>query len=251
MMLTLIILPIFILPSSVVVDTIQNLLKLLPLDPSSEKPGMEIIILYTTVSFVVSDFMSYWAHRIMHQFPWLWEFHKVHHSAEIMTPLTLYRAHPLDLCISASFRVLAYSLVSGIFLYIYPNIESLATVAGVSIFWLFFNATTANLRHSHIWISFGPTIEKFMMSPAQHQIHHSTQVKHFDKNFGNDLSLWDYLFKTAYITDSREEITFGLGKNNERMSSLQQIYIKPFIKSFKILKKSFYKVIKKGKKETA
>ena len=51
---------------------------------------------YTAALFVASDASRYLVHRLLHAVPALWQIHQVHHSAEVMTPLTFYRAHPLE-----------------------------------------------------------------------------------------------------------------------------------------------------------
>jgi len=73
-----------------------------------------------------------------------------------------------------------------------------------------FNALGANLRHSHIWLSFG-SLERWFISPAQHQIHHSSAEADRDINFGTCLAIWDRLFgshRRASITPI--SISFGL-----------------------------------------
>ena len=60
----------------------------------TELSDSSIIFIYTVVLFVLSDLSRYVVHRLCHDVPMLWQFHQVHHSAEVMTPLTLYRSHP-------------------------------------------------------------------------------------------------------------------------------------------------------------
>ena len=93
------------------------------------------------------------------------------------------------------------------------------------------NALAANLRHSHVWLSFGPHIEHVLNSPAQHQIHHSDAPRHFHKNFATNLSLWDWLFGTLYVTRAKPEvISFGTGEgDHERYLSLYGLIVTPFV----------------------
>ena len=56
----------------------------------------EIMVIFTITLFVASDFTRYWLHRFMHTVPLLWKFHKVHHSAKVLTPVTFYRVHPVE-----------------------------------------------------------------------------------------------------------------------------------------------------------
>jgi predicted lipoprotein len=68
----------------------------------------------------------------------------------------------------------------------------------------------ANLRHSHVWLSYGPRMERILLSPAQHQVHHSVDPRHYDRNYGTILSLWDWLGGSLYLTREREQLRFGL-----------------------------------------
>ena len=73
-----------------------------------------------------------------------------------------------------------------------------------------------------------------LQSPAHHQIHHSTDPRHFDKNLGYCLSVWDYVFGTLYIPQKNEKVTFGLldteGARDKlaRSTSLATHFILPF-----------------------
>jgi sterol desaturase/sphingolipid hydroxylase (fatty acid hydroxylase superfamily) len=94
-----------------------------------------------------------------------------------------------------------------------------------------FNSLAANLRHSHVWLSFGPVLERVISSPAQHQIHHSDAPRHFDKNFGINLSLWDWMFGTLYVTQSSPEVIhYGTGEqDHERYLTMKGLIVTPFV----------------------
>jgi hypothetical protein len=94
-----------------------------------------------------------------------------------------------------------------------------------------FNSLAANLRHSHVWLSFGPVLERVLSSPAQHQIHHSDAPRHFNKNFGINLSLWDWMFGTLYVTRSTPEVIhYGTGEqDHERYLTLWGLIVTPFV----------------------
>jgi sterol desaturase/sphingolipid hydroxylase (fatty acid hydroxylase superfamily) len=59
-------------------------------------PTVIVATLFTVVFFTFDDFTKYWVHRWMHKWPILWALHKVHHSAETLNPITVYRTHPLE-----------------------------------------------------------------------------------------------------------------------------------------------------------
>lgn len=192
-------------------------------------PPQTVIALYVVLSIMAADLFYYISHRMTHEIPALWEFHKAHHSAETLTPLVVYRLHPVDAWFNQCCRNIGAGIVAGFFFYFYPSSESLfiitATNAGLFTFHLFL----ANLRHSHIWISFGQTLEHVLISPVLHQIHHSTAPKHFNKNYGSMLSVWDWMFGSLYIPKERETLTFGLGsgKAAEEQKSLLKMYLYP------------------------
>src|SRR5579863_479552 len=194
----------------------------------SAMPTAAVGLLYTVAQVAASDFARYWSHRMMHRVPVLWEFHKVHHSAEVLTPISLYRSHPLDTLLTELAEVVVVGIVSAIFLYLFPQGLTLVTILGVNAFRFAFNFFGANLRHSHIWFSFGSAAEHFIISPAQHQIHHSADPRHFNRNFGSEFAVWDWIFGTLYIPRQREDLILGLGAaENRRLGSTWEMLINP------------------------
>ena len=194
-----------------------------------------LAIIYAVCFFVVNDFSRFYIHYLLHKIPFLWEFHKVHHSAEIMSPITLYRSHPVEAVLNQLRGILISGLVTGIFLWISPYQLPAYMVWGVHFGTFIFNLLGANLRHSHVWWSFGPKLEKLFISPAQHQIHHSNKQEHYDKNMGSELAVWDYLFKTLYITKQKKEnIKFGISpEETKEHRNILSILFSPFRKIFK------------------
>ena len=85
----------------------------------------------------------------------------------------------------------------------------------------------------------GDKIEGQFLSPAQHQIHHSDNVKHFDRNFGTALSIWDRLFHCFMRASEVEKLTFGIGKEGAKHKTLFGIYIHPFFQAYKKLRMLF------------
>ncbi|MEE4155201.1 MAG: sterol desaturase family protein [Erythrobacter sp.] len=158
----------------------------------------------------VADFSTYWVHRAHHQSRIIWPFHALHHSAEVLTPLTLYRKHPIYDLISAGVRALLLGLLQGCLLLLIGQQPTVSTIAGANLFYVLFNLTGANLRHTHVWLSYGPLLEHVLISPAQHQIHHSRAPQHHDRNYGEVFAIWDWMFGTLYVPRENETIEFGL-----------------------------------------
>ena len=188
----------------------------------------EIIFLYTITLFLVSDFTRYWLHRFLHTIPFLWEFHKVHHSAKVLTPITFYRVHPVENFLFGLRYSLSVGFVTGIFVYFFGAMIDIYAVVGVNVFLFVFSVFGANLRHSHVPFSYPKILENWLMSPKQHQIHHSR--KHFDKNYGGFISIWDKMFGTLKLSNEVLVMKFGLRKNQMNdYSSLKSLIFRPFI----------------------
>ncbi len=177
--------------------------------PSVALSYTAIMLLFSVVFFVTEDFSRFYLHRLMHKVPILWRLHKTHHSAEVLTPLTLFRVHPLEMCLYQIRQLVVISVVGGIFVWFFGGKVSGLSILGVDAFGFLFNFLGANLRHSHIPLSFG-RFEKWFVSPAQHQIHHSSDPVHFNKNFGTCFALWDRVFNCWYQGVRTQKLSVGL-----------------------------------------
>jgi sterol desaturase/sphingolipid hydroxylase (fatty acid hydroxylase superfamily) len=205
----------------------------------------------TLTLFVVDDFLRWLVHYYFHVIPELWEFHKVHHTAEVLNFTTADRQHPVEVIATGAILSLAYGLINGLFIGLFGDNLTVTTVAGANIFLFVFNICGGVLRHSPFWISFGPTVEKWVISPAMHQIHHSDNPKHFDTNMGGSLAVWDRIFGTLYIPKEEEHIKYGIGEETKDFRSLGVIYGRPFAASLDHLRKRFAKGSKSAEQQTA
>lgn len=196
-----------------------------------------IVVSYTVVIIVVGDFFTFLIHYAMHKIPVLWEFHKIHHSATTLNPFTQYRIHPIELIINNFGVIITKGLVTGIFLYLGNGKVSLLTFLGVNVFNFLFYFFGANLRHSHVKLKYFDFLETLLISPFQHQIHHSNKRKHFDTNLGSRLAIWDYLFGTLLKSKDVGEINFGLGDEDKHYDSFTKNLSNPFLNFFKKFKK--------------
>jgi sterol desaturase/sphingolipid hydroxylase (fatty acid hydroxylase superfamily) len=194
-----------------------------------------IIATFTVLLFIFDDFTRFLLHYVLHKVPALWEFHKVHHSALVLTPFTIYRSHPVESLLYAFRMAITQGVVVGICYYCFGPTLKMYDILGANAFVFLFNFFGSNLRHSHIWLSWGDTIENFVISPAQHQIHHSNNPKHFDSNFGSALAIWDKLFSSHIKASQVGKIAYGISVNHAGHNSLLQIYIEPFKKSLQCL----------------
>ena len=191
----------------------------------------------TAALFLADDFTRWWTHWLQHRSRVLWEFHKVHHSAEVLNFVTLHRHHPLDPIVTTFSVGLTTAAVNSLFFALLGDQLTVATVAGANVLRVVFNALGGVLRHGPFWVSFGPRFERWIASPALHHIHHSADPRHWDTNFGTSLSVWDRWAGTLHIPKGREVTAFGIGEAAERHHSLGGLYVAPFARAARLLRK--------------
>ena len=164
-----------------------------------------------TVMLFLSYELGYWFnHWLSHKVPVLWEFHKVHHTAEVLTPLTNFRVHPVYTWIFANILAFAAAVANGLGNYMFGETAYQYAFSDTNIVLVLFIHTYVHLQHTHMWISFRGLAGRIFVSPAHHQVHHSDNPRHFNKNFGSCLALWDWIFGTLYVPQKeREPLTFG------------------------------------------
>ncbi len=179
--------------------------------PTWEPPWFAIATAYALCFFVAEDASRFGLHLAMHRCPWLWRFHRVHHGARTLTPLTLFRQHPVEQVLYYVRGTLVFGIVSGTFVWLFGRRLTTFDILGVDLLGFLFNAAGANLRHSHVWLSFGP-LERWFVSPAQHQLHHSRD--HGNVNLGSYLAVWDRCLGTWAPAGQRRRLRFGLGERD-------------------------------------
>jgi sterol desaturase/sphingolipid hydroxylase (fatty acid hydroxylase superfamily) len=223
-----------IFTTAVSVATLNILLSLVP--EAEPKPTTWVrSALVTLLVVLAADFVKYWAHRMHHEYSPLWSFHAVHHSAEVLTPLTLSRVHPVESFIRYVGISILVGVVQAVALFTFIGQVDVVTIGGANALYVAFNAAGANLRHSHVWLSYGRMMEHIFISPAQHQVHHSMDVKHHNKNYGSIFAIWDWMFGTLYVPpNGPEDLRFGVAKSNgeplpQQFVSLRDALIIPFV----------------------
>ena len=199
-------------------------------------------VAFTIVVFVVYDFGRFFAHWLLHRVPMLWELHKVHHSALVLTPFTSYRVHPLEpIFINTVCMVLTGALVwlsnrfvsTGISVYLF---------LGTHVLLAAFNFVD-NLKHSPVWLSYGPVLNRWLISPAHHQLHHSMEDRHMGCNLGSSLAIWDRVNGSLCVPASRKE-SFRLGLPDADPSpheGLWSLYIQPLLLAWRQLTQWVYR----------
>lgn len=143
---------------------------------------------YTIILFLLDDASRFVLHWLMHKYDFLFRLHQVHHSASTLTPLTTLRIHPLESLLYQIRSSLVHGMCAGSSFFFFGFQADSWQIWGATIWILVFNFLGANIRHSHIPISYGP-LERIFISPAMHQAHHG--VKTMNTNYGSVLSIWD------------------------------------------------------------
>jgi sterol desaturase/sphingolipid hydroxylase (fatty acid hydroxylase superfamily) len=208
---------------------------LFPLGFFSDTPHWLSAFLFTICFFILDDFARFAVHYALHKIPILWEFHKFHHSAETLTPLTVTRAHPVEGLLFTLRSALVQGFTIAVFLFLFGQQISLVTVLGVNVFVILFHGLGSNLRHSHISVQYPQTVERILMSPAQHHLHHSSDIQHFDKNFGVALSIWDRM-AGSFLHSTNAPFTFGIGVETKHYTrTIGHMYFLPFVRALNII----------------
>lgn len=160
------------------------------------------ILLQASLGFIFSDFVSWLNHVLKHKVPFLWRFHIIHHSQTRLNMFTPDRMHPIETFFDRLVNVLPLY-------FIFPNFT--AEADKVLLFILFFSWYT-KLQHSNVRLNMGP-LRYLLVTPQSHRIHHSTEPRHFNSNYGN-IFCWDRLVgfqcsdDTTYPTTGINDLRF-------------------------------------------
>lgn len=190
--------------------------------------GWPMKVLFTVAIFLAYDFGRFVSHSLLHDVPVLWDFHKVHHSAEVLTPFTGFRVHPVDLALIA--WTTAITTGSVIFLFQWlggPSLTVYEFLGTQALLWLF--NLLGNLKHWQAYISYGPVLDRWLIAPAHHRLHHSAEPQHFGRNRGFELTVWDRLYGSFALPRRDETFRMGLGDGSDgRWHAVWKLYLWPF-----------------------
>ncbi|WP_158840954.1 sterol desaturase family protein [Polaribacter sp. L3A8] len=156
------------------------------------------------IFFIVVDFVQWWTHRLLHQYEFLWNFHKVHHSVKEMGFAAHLRYHWMEPVVYSSLKYIPLAIIGGF------SAQDVAIVH-------FFNITVGHLNHANINWDYG-WLKYILNNPKMHIWHHVKVLPEERKNgvnFGITLSIWDYIFKTNYIPYSGRDIELGFEGDEE------------------------------------
>ncbi|MCB1201572.1 MAG: sterol desaturase family protein [Leptospiraceae bacterium] len=153
--------------------------------------------LQLVVLFVVRDFVQWNVHRLLHRSRFLWQFHKVHHSAKQLGFATHLRFHWMENIVYRMFEYIPLGMIG----------------FGVKDFFIVYiiSLGIGHFNHSNIRLPLGP-LKYIFNNPQMHKWHHVKNLPagfQYGINYGLSLSIWDYLFKTASIPYDGENIELG------------------------------------------
>lgn len=218
--------------------TVAALTRIFGMPPESTGPSYIVTGITMLLVFLAVEFGYWFSHFMMHKIPVLWEFHKVHHSAEVLTPLTEWRQHPLELALFPILMGGAACLVQGPMVWYFGEAAQIIDPMKANLISMAFWYTILHLRHSELPFYATGLLGKIIQAPAHHQVHHSTNPAHFDMNMGYCLSIWDWLFGTLYVPKKGEKFSFGLGHKDDALETVVGSILAPIGRAAAIVLKA-------------
>lgn len=166
--------------------------------------------------FIIADFIQWNVHRMLHRVSWMWEFHKVHHSVEEMGFAAHLRFHWMETIFYKTAQYIPLAMI-GFSLQDFFIIHIISVAIG-------------HLNHSNLNITYGP-LKYLLNNPVMHIWHHARKLPNkYGVNYGISLSIWDYLFKTAYIPNEGRDEKLGFDGDEQFPKTFWQQVIYPFKK---------------------
>lgn len=171
------------------------------------------------IFFFIADFVQWCIHYMLHHVPFMWKFHKVHHSVTEMGFAAHLRYHFLETFVYQSIKYITLSMLFGFHLEQAFIVYSLTVLIG-------------HLNHANLNIDYGP-LKYILNNPKMHIWHHAKELpknRPNGMNYGISLSIWDYIFRTNYIPSDGRDIELGFEKIEKYPSNFFRQLIEPFKK---------------------
>jgi len=184
-------------------------------DVSNGKMGLFNIINFPIwieiiLTVIILDFIIWGQHLLSHKIPFVWRFHRMHHTDRDLDVTTAVRFHPFEIIFSMFIKITSIYILG-------------ASAIAVIIFEIMLNGM-AMFNHANLRIPFRieNILRKFIVTPDLHRIHHSIYIDEHNKNFGFSLSIWDKIFK-CYLDqprDGHKDMKLGLKWQNDKPTKL-------------------------------
>ena len=172
------------------------------------------------LTIIVLDLAIYWQHRAMHELPWLWRLHRLHHT-DVNFELTLgLRFHPFEIVFSLLCKALVIAALGA---------APLAVLCYEILLAAFALFSHADIRIAKRW---DQGLRRFVITPDWHRVHHSVHREETDSNYGNLLSIWDRLFGSATEQPRDGHLGMRLGLDEFRDDASQRLrgmLMQPFL----------------------
>ncbi|AWG23318.1 sterol desaturase [Flavobacterium faecale] len=153
------------------------------------------------IFFIISDFIQWNVHRLLHAVPFLWKIHQTHHSIKEMGFAAHFRYNWMEPIVYKSILYIPIIIIGGV------AIQDVFIVHFITI-------AIGHLNHANIGWDYG-YLKYILNNPKMHIWHHSKKMPtKYGVNFGISLSLWDYLFGTHYIPSDGKDIELGFANDN-------------------------------------
>lgn len=169
------------------------------------------------LALILLDIWTYWWHRLNHLVPFLWRFHRMHHSDPEMDVTTATRFHLGEIIFSSVIRLILIPLIG--------------IPIGAIILFDFVQLPIISFHHSNIRLpgAVDKVMAWFIVTPFMHKVHHSRLKPETDSNFSSLLSIWDRVFGSFVRKERCEEIRFGLdGFDEDANQSVKGLLVTPF-----------------------
>jgi lathosterol oxidase len=163
----------------------------------------------------LADLVQYWVHRMFHQIPWLWKFHAVHHSAEVMDWMAGNRLHLVDLALTRSLIYIP-SFILG-----FADMPMYVYIVFVSLHSVFI--------HANLGLSLGRW-RYVVATPQFHHWHHGAEHEAIDKNFAVHFPVLDMVFGTFFLPGQRWPANYGVVDQKVPESFVRQFFF-PFVRT--------------------
>lgn len=150
------------------------------------------------IAILLFDAWTYYWHRINHRIPFLWRFHRVHHSDPHMDVTTANRFHIGEIVMSSVLRV--------------PLIVLLGASIGQLALYEVLMFAVVQFHHANISVSakWDRILRLFIVTPYMHKVHHSRWQPETDSNYASLLSIWDRIFRSFRMNEKPESLRLGL-----------------------------------------
>jgi sterol desaturase/sphingolipid hydroxylase (fatty acid hydroxylase superfamily) len=159
-------------------------------------PATSPIVVQVLLVMLLGDALEYWLHRLSHMVPALWRIHAIHHMPTRLHMLKAGRHHVL------------YFLLRG--LIVWTPLLLLGAPPELIVWQFVAVAITGNVAHANIDLRIPRFMQRLLVTPQFHRIHHSADMKEGNSNFGVMLPVWDRLFGTHIDPVTTEVLATGI-----------------------------------------